>query len=110
MGRPRRIKKKNSILFTTKHHSFNGIIGTVLLVMCLLVMGTSISYAFHDISGIDESFGYYGFLTALLNVLGLIAGIMGYKERDSYKGAPITAIVGNSAMLIIWILLIVLSK
>ena len=110
MGKPKKIKKKNSILFTTKHHSFNGIMGVVLLVMCLMITITSVMFSFHNRGDVSESFGYYGFLSALMNLIGLIGGILGVNERDAYKYAPIVAIAGNAVMLAAWVAIILLAK
>lgn len=110
MGKPKKIRKKNSILFTTKHHSFNGIMGVVLLVMSLSIMITSVMFSFHNRGDVSESFGYYGFLTAVMNLIGLIGGLIAVRERDAYKYAPIAAIAGNAFVIVCWVALIVLSR
>ena len=109
MGKPQKIRKKNSILFTTKHHSFNGIMGTVLFVVCLGIMITSVIFSFHNRGEVDISFGYYGFFAAVLNLLGLIAGVISVRERDVHLYAPWIALAGNSIMLIAWILGVIIS-
>lgn len=109
MGKPAKIRKKNSILFTTKHHSFNGIMGTVLFVLCLGIIITCVIASFHNRGEVDISFGYYGFFSAVLNIIGLIAGVIGVRERDTYLYAPWIAIAGNTIMLFAWIVTIVLS-
>jgi len=109
MARSPKIRKKKSFMFTTKHHSFTGILGVVLFALCASVQITSIMYAFSNRGKVDLSFGYYGFFTALLNVIGLISGIVGLRERDAFKPAPWIAIAGNSLMLIFWLVLLILS-
>ena len=37
MGRPAKIRKKKSFMFTTKHYSFMSILGTAIGVLCLVV-------------------------------------------------------------------------
>lgn len=109
MGKPKKIRKKNSILFTTKHHSFNGIMGVVLLVLCMMITITSVMFSFHNRGDVTIDFGYYGFLSAVLNIIGLISGILSLQERDIHKYVPIIAIVGNTFMLIAWAAIIILA-
>lgn len=109
MARSPKIKKKKSFMFTTKHHPFTGILGVVLFALCASVQITSIIYSYSNRGKVEAAFGYYGFFTALLNVIGLISGITGLRERDAFKVSPWIAVVGNSFMLVFWAILLLLS-
>lgn len=110
MARSRKIKKKKSFMFTTKHHSFAGVLGVVLFALCISIQITSIMYAFHNRGEVDISFGYYGFLASILDVIGIFAGISGLNERDAFKVAPLISIIGNGVVLAAWIALVILAK
>jgi len=110
MARSRKIKKKKSFMFTTKHHSFVGIMGVVLFALSISINITSIVFSFHNRGEVDISFGYYGFLAALLNIIGVFSGISGLREKDAYPVGPWIAIGGNAFMILWWALLIVLSR
>ena len=109
MARSPKIRKKKSFMFTTKHHSFTGVMGVVLFVFAFEILITSILNSYSNKGQVDVSFGYYGFLTALLNVIGIIAGILGIRERDAFKVCPLIAIVGNGLTLLAWAVLIILG-
>ena len=110
MARSPKIKKKKSFMFTTKHHSFAGILGVVLFVLCIGIEITSVMYSFHNRGDVDLSFGYYGFFAALLNVIGIFGGISGLNERDAFKVAPWVSVIGNSVVFVTWIALVILGR
>lgn len=109
MARSPKIRKKKSFMFTTKHHSFSGILGVVLFVLGIGVLVTSVLGSFSRHGQTDLSFGYYGFFAALLNLIGLFSGIVGLRERDAFPIAPWISIVGNACALALWVFLIVMG-
>lgn len=109
MARSPKIRKKKSFMFTTKHHSFTGIMGVVLFVLCLGIFVTSVMHAFNNRGDVDISFGYYGFFAALLSVIGIFSGLAGLRERDTFRVAPWIAIGGNAFDLLCWAFLLVIS-
>ena len=110
MARSPKIRKKKSFMFTTKHHSFAGILGVVLFALSMGILITSVIYAFHNRGDVDLSFGYYGFLAALLDLIGIFAGVSSMNERDTFNVAPWISIIGNTVALFLWILLVVLGR
>lgn len=110
MARSPKIRKKKSFMFTTKHHSFNGIMGVVICAFAAAVLITSVMFAFRNRGEVAVNFGYYGFLSALLCVIGMIGGFLGIKERDTFPIAPWVAMIGNGIVLAAWIVMILLSK
>lgn len=109
MARSPKIRKKKSFMFTTKHHSFVGIMGVVLFVLGISVLIISVLGSFSRHGQTNLSFGYYGFFAAILNLLGLFSGIVGIRERDAFIVAPWIAVTGNAFTLAVWLFLVVLS-
>lgn len=97
-------------MFTTKHHSFAGVLGVVLFVLCASILVTSIMYAFRNRGDVEMNFGYYGFFAAILNVIGIFAGISGLNERDAFAVAPWVSIGGNGFVLFLWVILLILGR
>ena len=106
MPRPVKIKKAKSFMFTTKHHSFSGVMGCVMCVISIVVMIVSIYFAFINRGQSSVSTGSLAFFSVILNFLGAIAGVTALGERDIHKWVPITSIVANLIILAVWILLV----
>lgn len=107
MGRPVKIKKAKSFMFTTKHSSFSGIMGIVLMSISIIVMGVAIYSAFLHQGNSNVIMGSEGFFALILNFIGLIAGITALSERDIHKWQPVFAIIGNGIVLALWLLLVI---
>ena len=106
MPRPVKIKKPKSFMFTTKHHSFSGVMGCIMCVISIVVMVVSIYLAFVNRGQSTVNNGSLAFFSVILDFLGVIAGITALSERDIHKWVPITSIVANLIILAVWILLV----
>lgn len=107
MPRPVKIRKKKSFMFTTKHHSFTGILGGVIAVISIVSLSFCIYSSFINKGRSNENFGILGMFTALSNIVGIVCGISAVNERDIHKWVPIAAGLINSVVLVIWIFLVI---
>lgn len=110
MGKPAKIRKKKSFMFTTKHNSFTGILGLVIAICTLLIVITIIMYSYGQAGNVPAKFGMLGLSLAVLNLIGVISGIIGVKERDVFITPPIISIVVNFIMLAGWTIIVVLAN
>lgn len=109
MGKPAKIHKKKSFMFTVKHHSFQGILGLVTGVLSVIALIVTVVYSYGQAGNVSAKYGSLAMFTAILNITGVISGIIGVRERDVYIVSPIIAIVLNSLMLAFWVLIIILA-
>ncbi len=109
MGKPAKIRKKKSFMFTTRHYSFMSIFGIMLGLFCIAVIATSIVHSYNNAGAIDGGFGGVGMFSALLNIIGILCGVVSLGERDIYVSAAVAAIVINSVVLFGWLVMIILS-
>ncbi len=109
MPRPVKIKKKKSFMFTTKHHSFTGILGGVIAIISACVMCFCVYSSFLRQGTGDEKLGSIGMFAAILNIIGVICGLTSVNERDIHKWVPIAAGLLNSLMLVVWVLLVIIG-
>lgn len=109
MGRPKKIRKKKSFMFTTRHYSFMSIMGILIGVLCICVIATSVVHSYNNAGSIDVSFGGIGLFTALLAVIGVLCGLTSLNERDIYISAAIAAITVNGVILFGWLVMIIIS-
>ena len=109
MPKPAKIKKAKSFMFTTKHHSFLGVIGCIACVISASVMIYGIYYAYLDAGRSSVSIGGMALFALVLDFIGIISGITGISERDIHKWVPIVSVVVNSIILALWILLVLLG-
>ncbi len=109
MGKPVKIRKKKSFMFTTRHYSFMSIVGILIGVVCALSVGAMVVSSYRNAGKVDIGFGGVGLFSAFLNVIGIACGIVSLGERDIYIAPGIAAIVINGVMILAWIAIIILS-
>lgn len=109
MPRPVKIRKKKSFMFTTKHHSFTGILGGVIAIVSITALCFCVYSSFMGKGVGNEKLGTIGLFAALSNVIGIICGVTSMNERDIHKWVPIAAGFINTVTLIIWIFLVILG-
>ena len=109
MGKPVKIHKKKSFMFTTRHYSFLSIFGILLGVFCVCVDTTLVIYSYNNAGSVAVSFGSTGMFAMILNIIGCICGVISLQERDIYISPAIAAIVINGICILSWLILIILS-
>ncbi|MCR5590126.1 MAG: hypothetical protein K6F73_01205 [Lachnospiraceae bacterium] len=109
MGKPVKIRKKKSFMFTTRHYSFMSIMGILLGVFCVCVITTSVAFSYGKAGNIDRGFGGIGIFSMILNVIGCICGTISLGERDIYITPAIAAIVLNGVQILGWAAMIIIS-
>lgn len=109
MPRPKKIKKKKSFMFTSKHQSENGIISMTIGLISFISMISCILIAYAGRGEAGKNLGGVGMFAALGDILGIIAGALSLRERDVFKWIPRIGMWLNIVVLILWALLIILG-
>ena len=109
MGKPAKIRKKKSFMFTTRHYSLMSIIGIMLAVFCACVVTTMIVYSYNPAGSVEIGFGGIGMFALILNIVGVLCGVASLGERDIYISAAIVAIALNGIEIFGWMVLMVIS-
>ena len=109
MGKPVKIRKKKSFMFTTRHYSFMSITGILIGVLCAAAVSTSVVHSYYNAGNIDAGFGGIGMFSMLLNVVGIFCGLASLGERDIYITPAVVAIAINGVMVLGWIIMIMIS-
>lgn len=109
MGKPVKIRKKNSFMFTTRHYSAMSIAGIVIGVACLSIVSFLIMLAYKNAGKIDTGVGGVGLFSAFLNIIGIVCGLYGLSERDVYIAPSVAAITINGATILGWVVLMILA-
>lgn len=110
MSKSAKIKKTNSFMFTTKHHSFSGVMGCLLCVISISVLSYGIYTAYLDAGKSNVRIGGAALFALILDFIGIIAGVTGSSERDIHKWGPIVSIVANAIILVCWVLLVLMGN
>ena len=109
MGKPVKIRKKKSFMFTTRHYSFMSIIGILLGVICAFAVTTVVFVSYKQAGKVDRGFGGVGLFSVFLNVIGIVCGLISIRERDVYISPGIVAIALNGAMILGWIAILIIA-
>ena len=109
MGKPVKIHKKKSFMFTTRHYSLMSVIGILIGAFGLCVFITLIVGSYKNAGSVPARFGGIGLFAALLDIIGILCGTSSLGERDIYISPAIVAISLNGIMLLAWIIMIIIS-
>ncbi len=109
MGRPAKIRKKKSFMFTTRHYSFMSIMGILLGVLCVGVVVTMVVHSYYNAGQVEEGFGAIGLFSVITNIIGILCGVVSLGERDIYISPAIVAIAINALTILGWIVMIVIA-
>ncbi len=109
MGRPAKIRKKKSFMFTTRHYSFMSIMGILLGVLCVGVVVTMVVHSYYNAGQVEEGFGAIGLFSVITNIIGILCGVVSLGERDIYISPAIVAIAINGVTILGWIVMIVIA-
>lgn len=109
MPKPVKIKKKKSFMFTTKHHSFLGVLGAVVAVITAATAVFVVYESFMNRGKTTANLGGMGMFAAIANILGIICGVLALNERDIHRWLPIVDIIVNIVILAAWILCVALG-
>lgn len=107
MPKPVKIKKAKSFMFTTKHHSFAGVLGCVSCVISISVMIAGIYLSFRNAGKSSVAIGGVAMFALILNFLGIICGLTALSERDIHRWVPIMSIIANGIVLVLWIAIVI---
>ena len=102
-------RKKDSFKFSGRSHSAKGIISVILAVISLLSIITSsiISAISHGDGGIF--LGVAGITALFISLAGFIIGIKGSLEKEIYYTAPVTGMILNGLLFLLFFVLYVVG-
>ncbi len=107
MPRPKKIRKKKSFMFTTRHQSENGIISLVLGILSLICIIAGVYMAFSGRGDVPDKNAAVGMFAALGNIAGIIAASLGMQERDIFVWVPRSGLIINIVCLLAWAAMII---
>ena len=109
MGRPAKIRKKKSFMFTTKHYSFMSILGTAIGVLCLGVAIVMLIFSYRNEGTVDAGYGGVGLFSTILSVIGILCGVTSLNERDTYIAPAVVAMALNGVLVVGWTIMIIIA-
>ena len=109
MARSKRIRKRKSFMFTSRHYSMMSITAFIMGLCSIAGVIGSILMAFAKRGKPPVHLGGVGLFGMIGNVIGLIAAVRSLNERDIYRWVAYGAIGLNIAGIVLWIFLILLG-
>jgi len=107
MAKPKKIKKKKSFMFTSRHPSELGTLSALLAIASVVSMITAIMLSFAGRGETPINLGAVGLFAFLANIVGIISGLMGLNERDIYIWPVRIAIIANIVTALTWAILVI---
>ena len=107
MPKPKKIKKKKSFMFTSRHYSMLATTAVVMGLCSLIGMTASILVAFSHRGKPPVHLGGVGLFGMIGNIVGIISATSSLNERDIFRWVSYTALVLNTLGFLLWIVLII---
>lgn len=107
MPKPKKIHKKKSFMFTTKHQSVNGLISLVIGIISVLALICCVVISYRNRGDLLLRYGGVGLFATIGNFVGIVASLISLNERDIFVWVPRTGLIINLVMVIIWALLLI---
>ncbi len=105
MPRPKKIRKKKSFMFTSRHYSFIGNLAMLLAVCSFVGFFGAVFTAYMNVEKGGKGIGSVGLFGVIMNITGVIASVISLRERDIYVWLPRTALFFNLFDILIWALI-----
>ena len=109
MPKPKKIRKRKSFMFTTRHYSLMATVAFIMGVCSIVGMIMSIMVAFTERGKPPVHLGGVGFFGAIGDIVGLISAFFSLSERDIFRWVSYGAIIINGLALLLWVALIILG-
>lgn len=106
MPRPKKIRKRKSFMFSSRHYSMTSIISFVMGVCSIAGLIGSILLSFSEKGRPPMHLGGVGLFAMIGNVIGVIAAMNSLSERDIYRWVSYSALGLNMAGMALWTLMV----
>ena len=106
MPRPKKIRKRKSFMFTSRHYSMLSIIAFTMGVCSLAGMAGSIIVSFSEKGRPPVHLGGVGLFGMIGNIVGVVAAMNSLNERDIFRWVSYGALGLNMAGMLLWTALI----
>ena len=106
MSKPKKIHKRKSFMFTSRHYSMMSIISFAMGIASLSGMIASILVAFSKKGAPPVHIGGVGLFAMIGNIVGFIAAVRSLNERDIFKWVSYAGMGLNIAGLLLWTALV----
>jgi len=102
-------RKKDAIQFSGRKHPGLGILSAVLGIITVLgFIATCMASGFKGGQG-GKIFGIIGFLLFALSLIGFILSYKAFKQRDIFYRFPITGLISNGIMLVVYMIIYIIG-
>ena len=106
MPRPKKIRKKKSFMFTSRHYSMLSIVSVSVGLCSIAGLIGAILISFGEKGEPPVHLGGVGLFGMLGNIVGVFAAINSLKERDIYKWVAYAGMGINMTGMLLWTLII----
>ncbi len=102
MGRPRKIHKRKSFMFTSRHYSVMSIVAFAMGLCSIAGFAGSVAMSFNYRGRPPVHLGGVGLFGMLGNVIGVVTAMNSLNERDIFKWVAYGAMGLNLFGMVIW--------
>ena len=104
MPRPKKIRKKRSFMFTSRHYSMTSLISFAMGICSIAGLIGSILLSFSQKGKPPVHLGGVGLFAMVGNIVGVIAAMNSLNERDIFRWVSYSALGLNMTGMALWTL------
>lgn len=103
------MKKKDEFKFSDKYHPVQGIVGVVLALLVLITTCVLFYISSTSAGNAGVWVGFTGIGMFIINIIGFILSVRGFRMQDIYYHFPIAGILLNGSLFIVFLLLYIVG-
>lgn len=109
MGIIMRRKKKDEFKFSDKFHPLQGIVGVVLALLVLIATCVLFYISSTSDGNAGVWIGLAGLFMFVINIIGFVLSVRGFRMQDIYYHFPIAGILLNGSLFVVFLLLYIVG-
>lgn len=102
-------KKKDEFKFSDKYHPVQGIVGVVLAILVLITSCVLFYISSTSSGNAGVWIGLIGVLLLIINIIGFVLSVRGFRKQDIYYHFPIAGILLNGFLFVVFLLLYIVG-
>ena len=109
MGIIMRRKKNDDFKFSDKYHPVQGIVGVVVALLALIATCLLFYISSASAGNAGVWIGFTGLGIFIINIIGFVLSVQGFRKQDIYYRFPIAGIMLNGFLFIVFLLLYIVG-
>ncbi|MCL2051267.1 MAG: DUF6142 family protein [Lachnospiraceae bacterium] len=89
------MSRKKGYIFTNKENALKGIMSSILGAIAIITLVIVLYLSYLESGQIPDRYAVAMLIAALLNIIGLVLGLVSYFEKEKFRFFPVLGLILN---------------